>query len=158
MNLKLYLLSIAVFLLSFPDYLVAAVPQEKYSFYVSCTSNGQVCTPSGHVGLTLAEEATVSAYFIGGGPCSSINVNITGPISGSTGWTSSVEVKTYYLGKKKLSQGTYDFYATATGTIGGCNTGTLFSWRGEMLFIIDEDLIAIKNLGPSLCPSEKCCY
>ncbi len=126
--------------------------QEEFSISVYCTSNGQVCTPSGHARLILPEDSIVSAYFYTGGPCSSINVDITGPISGSTGWTNVEAATTYDLGTKKLLRGTYDFYSTATGTIGGCNHGRLYNWGGKMTFKIEEAIINIKNLGAPTSP------
>jgi hypothetical protein len=100
---------------------VVAAEHVEIPISVSCISTGQVCAPSGHARLTLPNDSTVSAYFWAGGPCSSINVVITGPLSGTTGWTNVEAATKYYLGTKNLSKGTYDFYATATGTIGGCN-------------------------------------
>lgn len=126
------------------------VPHAVYS----CSSSGQVCSPSSSGSISLNQSAEVSAFFsTSARHCSDIKVNLSGSFAGSTDFLSAGEASPN-LFTKSLSAGIYPYSVKATGRAGGCNYGWLASWSGYVTFSVKyNSLMQEDNFGP---PDENC--
>lgn len=100
---------------------------------ITCTSQGQVCTPTFDVGVCSVTGAMVASFTASLNHCSDIDVQffvdgvaasgLIGPL-GPGASTGSVSLAT--------SPGSHLVSIQATGIEGGCNQGSLQSWAGTL--------------------------
>lgn len=103
-------------------------------FFVTCSSTGQTCTPAYTYPFDVQCRSEVSVvYTPPPGHCSDVMVDVS--LDGSPGVRSSfvgANQPTAPLGLGAVAKGTHVISLQATGRIGGCNTGALASWSGQI--------------------------
>jgi hypothetical protein len=122
------------------------VHAEKFSlstgvFGITCTSTGQLCDPPETLTIgdpTAALKVRKFVYTAASAHCSSgrILVELDGRLVGKMRFVSRNETAT--LRKRKglrLAPGTHTFAFRFEGKVGGCNTGAVPGWGGEITVI-----------------------
>jgi hypothetical protein len=126
--------------------IVPIVHAEKFSlstgvFGITCTSTGQLCDPPETLAIgdpTKAIKVRKFVYTAAAQHCSSgrILVELDGRPVGRMRFVSRNETAT--LRKRKglrLTAGTHTFAFRFEGKVGGCNTGAVSGWGGEITVI-----------------------
>lgn len=129
-NINILKYILVLFLIVFPNKeLHSTTLTEVIPVIAPCSGTGQVCEPPCHISYVLKKDATVSINFRANRRhCLKVKVDISGPLSGSSDWLDPWEYSGI-LDSGNLVADQYDFYLTGTGTIGGCNHGTLGGGR-----------------------------
>ncbi len=100
---------------------------------VTCTSTGEVCSPTFSTTFTPPSAGPASVSFTAGtGLCSSIQgaFTVDGTLVGTTAFLSAGQTGSVTTGS--LTAGVHTIVLQATGEVGGCNSGNLRSWGGTL--------------------------
>ena len=129
-------------------------------FFISCTTSGQMCDPP--FSTTVQTDSILRVqYFVPHSHCSPLRLHISvdgTPVltTASLGWFgaptpfNALPLTTGIVNLGPVSPGTHTISTQAEGQIGGCNTGTLVSWAGDVQIITDPySLSFFENGNPS---------
>jgi hypothetical protein len=112
---------------------LSAPPTFAIPFIVECTSGGQVCSPPFSTNVTVMPGPITVTYTASPNHCSAVEVQVSvdGTVVSTSAFLNAGQ-STGPIVTSPLSAGPHTVALQATGEVGGCNDGTLFSWGGTL--------------------------
>jgi len=127
---------------------LSAPPSFAVPISVTCTSEGQVCSPSFSTNVAVTSPGPITVtYTAPQSHCSPVQIQFS--VDGTVFSTSAFLNKGQSSGPivtSPLSAGMHTVALQATGEVAGCNTGTLASWGGTLT--VSGNITAPANSTP----------
>ncbi|HXZ41936.1 MAG TPA: hypothetical protein VEG68_14425 [Terriglobales bacterium] len=108
-------------------------PTFAVPFFVTCTSEGQVCSPLFSAGVNVVSGPIIIMYTASPEHCSDVQAQIF--VDGTPIYTSAFlgpGQSTPPIVTSPLAAGLHTVAIQATGEVEGCNEGQLYSWGGTL--------------------------
>ncbi|HXY16403.1 MAG TPA: hypothetical protein VEI26_18070, partial [Terriglobales bacterium] len=113
---------------------LSAPPTFAIPFVVDCTSQGQTCSPPFSTNVTVMPAGPITViYTASPNHCSDVQVQVSvdGTVVSTSGFLDPGH-STGPIVTSLLPVGSHTVAIQATGEVGGCNNGALFSWGGTL--------------------------
>lgn len=109
------------------------------TFVVTCTSNGQVCSPLYSTAIVVQQTSNLQVEYVTAAThCASGRYSffVDGVLKMTTPVLGFPSVRSGTLDLGAVGTGTHTLSAQAEGVLGGCNVGRVESWGGTLLITL----------------------
>jgi len=108
---------------------------ETFAMSISCTGTGETCVPPFSAPLTVTQAGPLKITVTAASThCSNVSfiVSVDGSVVTTTPFLTPGQ-RSGPFASAAVTIGTHTITVQAVGTVGGCNSGTLYSWGGTLV-------------------------